>query len=237
MRAFAGMKPAPVALPALAEPPRLAGRRVLLVDAPGSVQTYFWLANVGVARRYPQRAALDIVNTLYGGRFTSILNTELRIKSGLSYGASSSFTRGTVPGEFAIGSFTQTENTAKAVDLALQTLAALKRDGVESQMLQSARNYVIGQYPLRLETAAHWAGTLADLEFFGLDRSYIEGYGPALAAVGDADTRRVVGEAFPRPEDLAIVLIGDASKIRETAASYGPVTELALAAEDFAPRR
>lgn len=68
---------------------RATGRRVLLVDSPGAVQTYFWLGNVGVDKRYSGRPALDLVNTLYGGRFTSILNTELRIKSGLSYGAAS----------------------------------------------------------------------------------------------------------------------------------------------------
>ena len=77
------------AAPELAPAPRVTGRRVLLIDSPGSVQTYFWLGNVGVDRRYSGRPALDLVNTLYGGRFTSILNTELRIKSGLSYGASS----------------------------------------------------------------------------------------------------------------------------------------------------
>ena len=71
----------------------MRGRRVLLVDSPESAQTYFWIANVGVNKRYPQHAALDLVNTLYGGRFTSILNTELRIKSGLSYSARAGFTR------------------------------------------------------------------------------------------------------------------------------------------------
>ena len=98
--AFGGWAKAKAALPALKPAPRVTGRRVLLVDSPGSVQTYFWLGNVGVDRRYSGRPALDLVNTLYGGRFTSILNTELRIKSGLSYGASSRFTRGIVPGEF-----------------------------------------------------------------------------------------------------------------------------------------
>ena len=235
-RAFAGMPRARQPPPALPPPARVAGRRVLLVDSPGSSQTYFWLANVGVARSYPQRAALDIVNTLYGGRFTSILNTELRIKSGLSYSASSSFTRRKVPGEFAIDSFTQTDNTGKALDLALQTLADLKRGTLAPEMLQSARSYVLGQYPLALETAAHWASTLADLEFFGLDRSWIEDYGPALAAVGEADARRVIAEAFPSADDLAIVLIGDAALIRDTARRYGPVTELPLAAADFAPQ-
>jgi predicted Zn-dependent peptidase len=76
---------------------------------------------------------------------------------------------------------------------------------------------------------------MADLEFFGLDRSYIEGYGPALAAVGPDDVRAVVAAAFPSPDDLAIVLIGDAAQIREVARTYGPVTEIPLAADDFVP--
>jgi zinc protease len=217
--------------------PRVTGRRVWLIDAPGSVQTYFWVGNVGVDRRYSGRPALDLVNTLYGGRFTSILNTELRIKSGLTYGASSRFTRGSVPGEFAIRSFTQTETTVQAIDLALQTLEQLKRGSLAPEMLDSARSYVLGQYPLQLETAAHWAGTLADLEFYGLGKDYIEGYAPALLKVDLAETAAVTADAFPRPDDLVMVLIGDAAKIREGVAKYGTVTEMKLSDPDFSPRK
>jgi zinc protease len=217
--------------------PRVSGRRVLLIDSPGSVQTYFWIGNVGVDRRYSGRPALDLVNTLYGGRFTSILNTELRIKSGLSYGASSRFTRGSVPGEFAIRSFTQTDNTVKALDLTLETLEQLKRGGLAPEMLESARSYVLGQFPLQLETAAHWAQALADLEFFGLGKDYIEGYGPALGKVDLAETSAVTADAFPRPADLVMVLVGDAAKIREGVAKYGTVTEMKLSDPDFAPAK
>jgi predicted Zn-dependent peptidase len=217
--------------------PRVAERRVWLIDSPGSAQTYFWLGNVGVDRRYSGRPALDLVNTLYGGRFTSILNTELRIKSGLSYGASSRFTRGSVPGDFAIRSFTQTDNTVKALDLTLETLEQLKRGSLAPDMLESARAYVLGQFPLQLETAAHWAATLADLEFYGLGKDYIEGYGPALRAVDLAETAAVTADAFPRPGSLVMVLIGDAAKIREGVAKYGPVTELELSDPDFVPAK
>jgi predicted Zn-dependent peptidase len=234
-QAFRGWAKSKSTLPRLEPAPRVSGRRVLLVDAPGSVQTYFWLGNVGVDKRYSGRPALDLVNTLYGGRFTSILNTELRIKSGLSYGASSVFVRGTVPGQFEIHSFTQTENTGKALDLTLETLDKLKHDALEPAMLESARAYVLGQYPLRLETASHWASTLADLEFYGLGKDYIEGYGPALSRVDLAETAAVTADAFPRSTDLQIVLIGDASKIRDMAAKYGPVTEMKLSQPDFVP--
>ena len=235
--AFGGWAKAKAPAVALKAAPRVTGRHVVLVDSPGSVQTYFWLGNVGVDRRYSGRPALDLVNTLYGGRFTSILNTELRIKSGLSYGASSRFTRGTVPGEFAIRSFTQTENTAKALDLTLETLEQLKRGQLAPEMLESSRAYVLGQFPLQLETAAHWAVTLADLELYGLGKDYIEGYAPALAKVDLAETAAVTADAFPRPADLVIVLVGDAAKIRETAAKYGPVTEMKISDPDFAPSK
>jgi predicted Zn-dependent peptidase len=233
--AFGGWAKSKAAALKLEPAPRVTGRRVLLVDSPGAVQTYFWIGNVGVDRRYSGRPALDLVNTVYGGRFTSILNTELRIKSGLSYGASSRFTRGTVPGEFAIRSFTQTDNTAKAIDLTLETLEKLKHDDLAPEMLESARAYVLGQFPLQLETAAHWAAALADLEFYGLGKDSIEGYAPALAKVDLAETAAVTADAFPRPADLVVVMIGDADKIRESAAKYGTVTEMKISEPDFAP--
>jgi predicted Zn-dependent peptidase len=234
-RAFSGWARAAGAAPQVRPAPATTGRRVLLVDQPGSSQTYFWLANVGVARSFPDRAPLDVVNTLYGGRFTSVLNTELRVRTGLTYGASSSFTRGSVPGEFAIVSFTQTASTERALDLAVDTLARLKRDGVPGDVLDSGRTFVRGQFPLRLETASHWASALAELELYGLGRDYIEGYMAAVAAVGEADARRVIASAFPSPDDLVIVLIGDAALIRDVAKKYGPVTEMPLAAPDFRP--
>ncbi len=124
----------------------------------------------------------------------------------------------------------------QALDLTLQTLEQLERGSLAPEMLDSSRSYVLGQYPLQLETAAHWAQALADLEFFGLGKDYIEGYGPALLKVDLAETAAVTADAFPRPVDLVMVLIGDAAKIREGVAKYGAVTEFKLSDPDFAPR-
>jgi zinc protease len=234
-QAFGGWRKSVAPLASPPEPVHVKGRRVLLVDSPESAQTYFWLANVGVNKRYPQHAALDLVNTLYGGRFTSILNTELRIKSGLSYSARAGFSRGTVAGEFSIRSFTDTENTGKALDLALETLTRLRRDGVTQEMLDSARAYVLGQYPLGFETASDWAAALAELEFYNLGSSYIDDYAAMLRAVTLQDARNVIDAAYPSADDLTIVLIGDAGNIRDAARQYGPVTEMPITQPAFAP--
>jgi zinc protease len=233
--AFGGWPRAAISPATVTEPARRRGRRTLLVDSPESSQTYFWISNVGVNKRYTEHAALDLVSTLYGGRFTSILNTELRIKSGLSYSARAGFTRSAAAGEFAIRSFTDSENTAKALELTLETLTRLRRDGVTQEMLDSARNYVLGQFPLNFETAGDWAAALAELEFYGLGAGYIDDYATALREVTLPAARAVIELAFPSPDDVSIVLIGDAARIRDAARRFGTVAELPITDPSFAP--
>lgn len=233
---FGGWPRARNPVPPLAATVRVSGRRVLLVDAPGSAQTYFWLANVGLPRRFPQRAALNIANLSFGGSFGSMLNQELRLKAGLTYNASSRFTRGAVAGDFAITSFTQTDNTGKAIELALSTLARLKHDGLDAAAIDSARNYLLGQYPLAFETPFDWAVALGDLDLYDLPESDIGHFGSDLIATDGAAVHAVIDTAFPSPDNLDIVMIGDAARIREAAARLGPVTTISLAAPDFTAR-
>ncbi|MDX1498413.1 MAG: pitrilysin family protein [Woeseiaceae bacterium] len=231
--AFAGWRAAAQPLHEVPPPAPLTGRRVLLVDKPGATQTYFWLGNVGVAVTYPQRAELDIANTVFGGRFTSILNNALRIESGLTYGAFSSLSRHAAPGSLAIYSFTETASTMAAVDMALDLLGAFRTSGIDAAQVTSAKNYILGQFAPRLETAAQLAGAFAELEQYGLGTDYIDGYGPAVAAAEAASINAVIAEVYPVPADLAIVLLGDAEKMRDAAAGYGPVVEMPITEPRF----
>jgi predicted Zn-dependent peptidase len=233
--AFGKWAKAKVAVPAVPAPAKLNGRQVLLVDAPGSAQTYFLIGNIGVDRKYPGRAPLDVVNTLFGGRFTSMLNSELRIRTGLTYGARSQFVRPIQPGQWQIATYTRTDATVQAADLALEVYGKFKQGAVDATMLASGKSYVLGQFPTQLETAPQWARQLAELEFYHLDRSYVEGYGPALASVTLGDVNQVTAEAYPSPDNLALVFIGDASAIREGIKKYGPVTEMKITDPTFSP--
>lgn len=235
-RAFSGWRKAKAPLPEIQDPAPATQRRVLLVDAPDSVQSYFWAGNVAVSRKDPRRAALDVTNTLFGGRFTSMLNTELRIRTGLSYGATSRFDRPIRKGHWAMSSFTQTATTIQAIDLALDTLDELHAGAPEPAAIDSARTYVLGQFPLGFETAGQWAGQLASLEFYGLDRGYIDDYSGQISAVSRDDAIRVVHEVFPTREQLVLVVIGNGAAIRDGLRKYGPITEMKLADPWFAPR-
>ena len=224
------------ALPKVDAPTAVRTRRVLLVDKPGATQTYFWLGNVGASRTDPARTAQAAVNTLLGGRFTSMLNTELRIKSGLSYGAVSSFARLREPGPFAIVSYTQTEKTGAALDLALATLDRLHTTGVDAQALDSAKQYMLGQFPASLETGGQLAARFADLMLYDLGPEDVNGYVDRVAAVDVTATKAAIATAFPQSKNLAIVLIGDAAQIRGVAKKYGALTEMKLTDPTFRTR-
>jgi zinc protease len=234
--AFGDWRPAADPLPEVTATEPNTGRRLLLIDKPGATQTYFWLGNVGVARDYEHRAALDIANTLFGGRFTSMLNTELRVNSGLTYGAVSRLYRAAKPGSIAIMSYTPTETTVEAIDMALGVLDRLHRDGVDKEMVASARNFILGQFPTALETAAQLGNQLAALEAFGLDVAYINDYGEALMSTDTDLVAAVIDSVYPTPDNLVFVLLGDAELIRERVGKYGPLTEMPITAPQFRPQ-
>jgi zinc protease len=199
----------------------VAGKRLLLVDKPDSTQTYFQIGNVGISPTNPDRVVIDIVNTLYGGRFTSMINTELRIKSGLTYGARSSFTELKAKGPFAISSYTKNASTEKALDLTLETLKRLHEKGISEDELKSAKEYIKGQFPPSIETSNQLASQLADLTFNGLNEREINEYYAKIDATTMADVTRVIGSYFPL-DNLVFVLIGKASEIESVAAKYAP---------------
>jgi predicted Zn-dependent peptidase len=225
------------ALPAVSAAPVVSSRRVLLVDKPDATQTYFWIGNVGVSKRYEARAALELANTDFGGRYTSMLNTELRIRTGLTYGARSSVIQPSQPGSVAIVSYTRTDATGEAIDLALATLARLRSDGLDAGQLDSAKRYLLGQYPLEMETAQQLAAQVATIEFYGLGRAYVDDFAKDVRSVDAAKVREVVAEVYPKPDDLVFILIGNAAAIRDQAAKYGPVTEMSISAPEFTPPR
>ena len=212
-------KPAPTAQ--LAEPTPVAGKRLLLIDKPDSTQTFYQIGNVGINRTNPDRVYIEVVNTLFGGRFTSMLNSELRINSGLTYGARSSFDERKVRGPFVISTFTRNQTTERAIDMTLDVLKRLHEKGITEEELRSAKNYIKGQFPPDIETTDQLAGLIAELEFYGLDENEINNYYAKIDSMTLADARRVIKQHFPL-DNLVFVLIGKADEIGAVAKKYAP---------------
>ena len=150
-----------------------------------------------------------------------MLNTELRIKSGLTYGARSSFIRFRLAGPFVISTYTRNETTEKAIDMTLDVLKRLHEKGVSEDELKSAKTYLKGQFPTTIETGDQLADLLAQLELYGLDASDVNGYYAKIDSMTMADAQRVIKQYFPI-DSLVFVLIGKASEIEPIVRKYAP---------------
>lgn len=210
------------------------GRRLLLVDKPDSTQTYFAIGNLGIKRTNPDRPYVDVVNTLFGGRFTSMLNTALRIQSGLSYGAGSFFEERLKKGPFIMSSYTRNETTEQALDLTLDVLQRLHQQEVGEEDLASARNYVRGRFPTSIETTSQLAALLAGLEFYGLDTNEVETYYRKVGETNTEIANRMVREYFPTEGNLVWVVIGKADEIGSVVKKYAPeVKQISISKPGF----
>jgi zinc protease len=197
-----------------------SGPRLLLVDKPDATQTYFYIGQAGIDRTNPDRTAIDLVNTLFGGSFTSMLNDALRVESGLTYGASSRVDKDRLTGSIAISTFTKTETTAQAIDLALAQLKKLGDQGISAAQLASAKAYVKGDYPTRaLETADQLANVVTDFEIFDLNKGEVDDFISRIDAV-TVEQANAIARKYYRLENLVFVLVGNAAKIRDLAGKY-----------------
>lgn len=208
--------------------------RLLLVDKPDATQTYFWIGGPGIHRTHPDRVAVWIVNTLFGARFTSMLNDELRVNSGLTYGAVSRVDENRLTGRVSIFSYTRSEDTVKAIDMALDVLKRLREKGVSPEQLASAKAYLKGIFPTEeLETPDQIAGALAELELFGLPRAEIDDLFARVDAVTMEQANAAIQKRFGAGA-LTFTLVGPAAKIRNEVKKYAPrVVEVPIAAPGF----
>ncbi|MGB6884398.1 MAG: pitrilysin family protein [Candidatus Acidiferrum sp.] len=195
------------------------GKRLLLIDKPDATQTYFAIGNIGTAANDPDRVAIRVVNTIFGGRFTSELNEALRVESGYTYGAGSYFDSRKTSGPFEIYSFTKNETTVPTIDLALKVLEKLHENGVTAEQLASAKSYIKGQYPPTIETSGQLARRIVLNEFYGLGDDEVNQLEARVDAVTPAIAKQIIEKHFPL-DNLVFVLIGNASAIGPAVKKY-----------------
>ncbi|MEM0996725.1 MAG: pitrilysin family protein [Bacteroidota bacterium] len=206
--------------------------RVLLVNKNDSRETRFYIGGKGVPRDHPDYVGIQVINTILGGRFTSWLNAELRINSGLSYGARSRFSTHRLTGSFNIASFTKTATTVEAIDLALKVLARLHNEGPDEKTLSSAKNYIKGGFPTDYETSGELAALLTDFFIFGFDEDYIDSFQKKVDALDRKAAQEIIRKYFPK-ENLQFVLVGKGEEIREQIRKYGEITEKQITAPGY----
>jgi predicted Zn-dependent peptidase len=207
--------------------PRAVDRatEVFLVDKPGAAQSVIVIGAAGIERSNPDYAAIEVMNTLLGGSFSSRLNSNLREDKGYTYGAGSGFSYRPLPGPFTAQSSVRTNVTDSALVEFFKEFNRLRDEPVEAVELERAKAYLALGLASDFETTTQMAGQVGGLIRFGLPMTYYDDYVSRIMAVSVADIQRVARQ-YIRPDRFTIIVVGDVSAIRPgiEALKLGPVS-------------
>jgi zinc protease len=202
-------------------PTALSGLHFIIVDKPDAVQTQIRVGKLGIRRNDPNYIPLLVTNRIFGGGFNSRLNTEVRVKKGLTYGASSGFDTNRFAGSFVASTFTRTEATVEATKLVVNLIAQMATGDVAPSELKFAQEYLSGVYPIQSETAAQVAGRVLTVAEYGLPADYNDTYQEKILGVNEASVRAMAAQYF-NPKNLDVVLVGNAGKFLDGLKSAFP---------------
>ena len=215
-----------VAVPAgAAVPPEAPARKrqIVLVDRPGAAQTEIRAFEPGPPRSSPDYFALTVLNTIFGGNFSSRLNGKLREEKGYTYGARSEFAFRRDGGPFSAGAPVKTAVTRAALVDFLAELDRLRLGDVNDRELALAKATLQRSLARQFETPTQVASSLAAITVFGLPADYFATYAAKVGAVTAADITRAA--AALHPSDMSLVFVGDEKVIGgELEALVGPYT-------------
>ena len=187
---------------------------LILIDKPHAAQSVISVALIGSCRTTPDYFPQSVMNTVFGGQFSSRLNMNLREKKGYTYGARSGWDwRVRAEGLFAATSSVQTNVTAPALAEFLKELNDMAgARPVEAKELDFCKKYVTRGYTAGFETPSHVASQLETLLAYQLPDAYFNTVVPGIQAVTADDVTRVA-KKYLALDRLAIVVVGDRATI------------------------
>lgn len=210
---FGGWKKGPVPARATKKPTPVEKKAVQLIDK-DLTQSTIVLGHGGISRNNPDFYAVTVMNHILGaGGFSSRLMDSIRDKQGLAYGISSHYDARALPGSFWINLQTRTEATNQAITGVLAEIKAIRESPVTDQELSEAKTFLMGSFPLRLDSTAKLAQVLAQVEFYGLGFEYFSQYPKWIERVTKDDVQRVARH-YLDPARYALVVVGNLSKAK-----------------------
>lgn len=195
-------------------------RRVVFVDRPGSVQSELRVGNIGIDRHDSRFFAATEMTTLLGGVFGSRLNIRLREELGYTYGAHATLDPRRSAGPLSARAAVQTEVTVPAVRELLGVLDGVRAAPPPEDELLAVRNFLIGVFPLRFETTGGLASAIEPIAVYGLPEDWWGTYRGHLDAV-TVDEVHAAARDLIRPDELLILVVGDAEKVRSELEAAG----------------
>lgn len=205
---------------------------IFLADKPDVNQSYVLLGHIGGMRDSPDYAAIQVMNRVLSGGFSSRLMQVVRSELGLAYSVFGSYGSGLYfPGTFSAGVMTQSESTAAAIDAIVTQIRRIQDEPISDEELNSTKdqflNTLVFQYPgissvLRERMNNDYAGLPADT---------FEQLVAQIQQVTAADVQSVA-QRYLRPDTLQILVVGNAAELGDQLQRFGEVQAIDISIDN-----
>ena len=208
-----------------AEPPKRETRTLTIVDRPGSAQSNIVLTNLGVKRTDPDYFPLIVMNQVLGAGASSRVFMNLREEKGYTYGAYTRLEMKRLAGDFEATAEVRTAVTGDSLKEFFYELDRIRIDKVGETELADAKNFLTGVFPIRAETQEGLTNLIVNQHLYGLPEDYLQTYREKVDAVNVDEVQRVALKHV-RPDEMAIVIVGDADEVLPQTKEYATSVEI-----------
>jgi zinc protease len=192
-------------------------------------QSNVYIVGLGTERSNPDYFALTVMNEIFSGGFGSRIVQNVRTKLGLAYSVGGSY--GATydhPGTFRVGAGTKSTTTVAAAKAMMDEIGRLKTDPPTEDELRKAKDQVLNSFIFNYDSRDKTLNEQVILAFYGYPSDFLEKYKAAVEKVTAADISRVANKYIDTSK-LAIVVVGNETKIDPALSTMGKVTTLDIA--------
>ncbi len=206
-----------------------AAPRTLVIDLPGTGQAAVTVIKPAIARASADYYPGIVANTVLGGGYSARLNQEIRIKRGLSYGASSSLSARRTTGAFSARAQTKNESAPEVLSLIRGEMGRLGQAPAGDDELKARKSVLIGGFGRQLATADGLAGILGSLATYDVPLDEISLYTAKVEAVSAEQVLAFARDQLD-PGKASVIIAGDAKAFAEPLKALAPDLQIIPAA-------
>jgi len=212
--------PGKAALPTATKP--APARKIFVVDRPGSVQTDVEIGNIAINRVDPDYIPMVVMDRIVGGGASARLFMNLREVHGYTYGAYSQLIARRYAGPWIAEGSMRTDATGGAMTEFMNEINRIRDQAVPEKELEENKRSIVASFALTLERPTEVLDYAIAIKLYNLPADYWDTYPARIAAVTSEQIQRVARK-YIVPDNLQIVAVGDAAKIKPVLDKYGTV--------------
>lgn len=181
---------------------------------------------VEITRKHPDYYAIEVMNEVLGGGFSSRLVGSVRSQKGLAYavggGISVPFDH---PGIFRLVVGTKSQSTAEAIEALFEELEGMKTKPPTQAEIQRAKDTLLNGFIFNFDSKEKVLREKMAYEFYGYPLDFLEQYRVGIEKVTPEDVARVARKYLHR-DKLAILVVGRGQDFDKPLSTFGPVRPL-----------